>query len=374
MLAVLATVEGDLYRVGPDGTGLELVHTLDGGWEFVGTPDVLGTTLYAGSDDNAINAIDLATGEFLWDVPIGEYRGDSDDVSGTSCLPGICVIAGDNGVVLAVDPADGRPLWATSLRPDGDPSGDLAVSTPLIANGRIWIGAGSSSLFEEIPTRLFVLDLASGSALASRELALNGTVPQLAGDRLVVGGAAVAALDPTTLETLWSVPTRGAGIPAVVDGVVVAHLFPEAPDAPYGTLIAGFDLDTGASLWVADGGSEQSLFSVATDGRLAYAARDDACAFAGCRSGDPIALDPRSGAVLWESPVVGIDRAPTVAGGRLFYADINDFDTDSGAGALDVRDGSALWIDPRLGFRTNAPIAVTEAGVARPPWAPPARP
>ena len=374
VLAVFATNEGDLYRVAADGTGLELVHALSGGWEFVGTPDVVGTTLYVGSDDNAINAIDLGTGRFLWDVPIGEYRDGADDVSGTSCLPAICVIAGDNGVVLAVDPATGRTLWAVSLRPDGDPSGDLSVSTPLVAAGRIWVGAGSSSLFEEIPTRLFALDLASGTVLASRELALNGKTPQLAGGRLVVGGAAVAALDPVTLETLWSVPTRGAGTPAVVGGTVVAHLFPEAPDAPYGTLIAGLDLATGAVRWTADGGSEQSLFAVATDGRLAYAARDDACAFAGCRSGDPIALDPATGRVVWESPVVGIDRAPTVAGGRLFYADINDFDSDSGAGALDVRDGSALWIDPRLGFRTNAPIAVTTGGTARPPWAPPARP
>ena len=111
IVALLATDESDLYRIAPDGTNLALVHALAGGRKLVGTPDVLGITLRGGSDDDAINAIDLATGRFLRDVPIGEYRSEADDVSGTSCLPGACVIA--NGAALI--PARARQSSADAI-------------------------------------------------------------------------------------------------------------------------------------------------------------------------------------------------------------------------------------------------------------------
>ena len=101
-----------------------------------------------------------------------------------------------------------------------------------------------------------------------------------------------------------------AGAPGTAQGAAAGPDTTATAASVDGEIVAGFDLATGALLWATDGGSEQSLFSIATDGRLAYAARD----------------------------------------------------------------GAPSWIEPRLGFRTNAPIVVTDRGTARPPWSPPARP
>lgn len=100
----------------------------------------------------------------------------------------------------------------------------------------------------------------------------------------------------------------------------------------------GLNAITGEVLWTTNAGTHDNRFSPQTDGTTVYSMKSVLCAaavFASCVKGTPIALNPQTGDVLWDSRYSGEDE-PLVAAGSLYFADLFEgFQGRSGFMAID---------------------------------------
>jgi outer membrane protein assembly factor BamB len=212
--------------------------------------------------------------------------------------------------------------------------------------------------------------------------------PQHHGDA-AHGGVAADPLDPA-LRLAWSYRTQGSfltGSPVIVDGVVYAGTRDE--DGAGTSAVHAVDLVTGRPRWstpipssvhgtvAVDGGRvfvpslRGSLFALdATDGSLlwqrdpepgtppsnqrAYSYYSPTVAagrvywayqtrFGPASQGLLVALDPATGAAVWQAPMTGAtmsDGAPAVAGGRVYVGN----QTADRVIAYDAATGARLWV------------------------------
>ncbi len=73
---VLARSKGQLYRLSALSGDATLLFDFGAyGIEPIGPADVIDTTAFVTSEDNTLNAIDVSTGELLWDFFLGEDGG-----------------------------------------------------------------------------------------------------------------------------------------------------------------------------------------------------------------------------------------------------------------------------------------------------------
>ncbi|MEW6490923.1 MAG: PQQ-binding-like beta-propeller repeat protein, partial [Thermodesulfobacteriota bacterium] len=209
------------------------------------------------------------------------------------------------------------------------------------------------------------------------------------GGRVYVGGhdGYVYALDGATGEMLWEFPTRGrvGSTPAVhgdrvfvgsSDGYLYAlragdgsvawktpsgrgtfrHLsyggIRSSPAVALGLVLAGgcdgrvraLDERTGALRWILDGGTEGVYSSPALAGETLFVGTD------GLRQSALLAVDARTGTVLWRFPTsTQIFSTPAVAGGAVYFHARNDH-----VYALRAEDGGLLWKTPAPSLQSEA--------------------
>lgn len=135
------TVWEDLVLFGgTDGT-LYAVRAADGrtAWAFPtrgpirSSPIVSGGTVFVGSDDNSLYALDASTGEMIW---TGGFR-TNDDVQATPALtPGLVIFASMDTNVYAANVATGRTRWSYRL-----PMSPIR-SAPVISGNLAYIATG----------------------------------------------------------------------------------------------------------------------------------------------------------------------------------------------------------------------------------------
>src|SRR5260221_8498384 len=188
-----------------------------------GSPAVAGGRVFVGSSvtegDNFF-AFDATSGRTLWTADVGHWPTD-DSVgigAGPAVIGGVVVAGGGDAAYYGLDAAAGFLLWRHDL--DAGPGG-FAWASPLVANGRAYVGVASEGGNPPVPGEVRALDPVTGTLLARRRLVPDGergasvwNSPALSpdGGTLVVttgedahgyDGAynrAVVALDPLTLE------------------------------------------------------------------------------------------------------------------------------------------------------------------------------
>jgi outer membrane protein assembly factor BamB len=69
---------------------------LQGGIEIVSSPTVSSETVYVGDSEGILHAIDTASGDEQWQVPVRSYQ------SSPVILDGVIYIGGDDGVLHAL--------------------------------------------------------------------------------------------------------------------------------------------------------------------------------------------------------------------------------------------------------------------------------
>jgi outer membrane protein assembly factor BamB len=185
----------------------------------------------------------------------------------------------------------------------------------------------------------------------------------------------ITSRDVDRLEVAWSAPLPGPGTfgnasttPIVVGGAVYLE--------DLSGNVRKFDLATGALIWSRDQ-SDHGKPMIGPNG----VAVDHGKVFAVSGRGDIVALDARTGAVVWRSTVVGtatlgIDIQPTTYRGKVYAATVpvslNGVYHGGDAGllfALDERDGTTAWtFDTVLGDLWGNPTLNSGGGA----WYPPA--
>ncbi len=300
------------------------------------SPVVADGTVYVGSEDGHLHAVDLATGHLVWRVDVGG------PVTSAPALDDTRVYAAHHdGTLVAVGRHDGALRWRSDVGPAlpwawGLEGWDYLGSSPVLAGGLVVVGSTDGR----------VRALHADTGAEAWAVATEGRVrssPAVADGTVFVGSADgfVRALDLTTGAERWRFETEGAALdgadfgfdrrtitggPSVAEGIVYvgsrdARMY--ALDAATGRLVWSHD-DEGASAWVI---STPAVWR-------------DQVIFGRSSSAKVQALDTADGTLRWEVTLGGpVFSSPVVADGLAYV-------TTGGAGglvALDAATGDVRW-------------------------------
>ena len=296
------------------------------------TPVVAGGTVYVGSGDGRLYAIDLETGDPVWSFDAGSSISSSPAVT-----QGRVYFTARDNALYAVNRADGRLAFRVQTGPDtawawGHESGDLWTSSPAVSGDVVVFGSGDGGVYAAD----------AGSGAIRWRYVTEGRVrssPAVREGRVYVGSmdGSLHILDLATGAGLARGDTEGRGMfsgdygfdrrsvqstPAVTaDGAYVG--------AKDGSLYAfGHD---GARLWRNDHTMSWVLGGPAVG---------DGVIFDGSSDGRYVqAVNTATGEELWRFMATGVVWAsPAFAGGVVYAGD--------GTGlmfALDAATGTELW-------------------------------
>ena len=287
-----------------------------------------GRALYASLFTQAPVALDPDTGAVLWTATGAE------GTTTPAVAEGMVVVgSGIDNDYYGIDARTGETRWSFSTSYG-------AFSQPTVFGHDVLVGS--------IEGLLRSLDTRTGAMVWSRSIGdpIGGS-PAVWGGRAYVATQLrrwVAAVDARTGAVLWTVKLAGGGTessPVLSAGTLYV--------LAYGSLIA-FDATTGRIRWQTDGlGGHYDATPAVADGRVYVASRIPS---------QVAAVDAKTGAVLWTTPVdqdlwssVSVANGVVYAGGDALYA-------------FDALTGQVLWTTD-VGQYFTEPIVVGAACTTR---------
>ncbi|GAA3761851.1 PQQ-binding-like beta-propeller repeat protein [Plantactinospora mayteni] len=332
--AVLALLLGYLpgARLGLPGrptapTGPQLRWTFSAAVETHAGPVVAGDTVYLGSADGILYALDAATGTVRWTHPIPEPD------TTLTVADGVLYLAGSE-LLSALDVDTHQLRWSYRV-------GGSLRSTLSAADGLVYLADQHGSLG---PT-LYALDQATGQLRWTRDLGhLDGTGPTVAHGLVYVGGDhTLYALDARTGAVRWSYPELPGPVgaaPVVSERAV--HI--TAADSYLGA----FDLWDGRKLWSHE--ADLVASPVVRDDTL-YVPVGTGCCFDRWRTN---AYRASTGELLWSA---AFHASELVSAGAILYSRAAD---DGTVYAFDPATGEPGWRFPAGDRNSGAPAATGE--------------
>lgn len=311
-----------------------VLWTFSAAGSIYGGATVKGGAAYFGSDDGNLYAVDTANHQLRWKFKTGGLIRSIPAVEG-----GLLYIASDDGNVYALNVTDGSQAWKVNIfnnavarvLPDSSTSWDFHQSSPVVANGIVYVGSADS--------HLYALDARTGATkwtfktpgmVRSTPLVADGTVYFGSWLTGLIWYSTTYALDAATGSQKWSF--QGAGdhpTPTIVNGL----LYTGGRQATYYAL----DIRTGLPVWTANfAGSWVESSTAYADGRV----------FVGSSGlGFVQALDAATGDVRWQFSTEGFPwSSPAVANGVVYVGSTsNDGATGVGLWAIDAKSGRGLW-------------------------------
>jgi outer membrane protein assembly factor BamB len=325
---------------------------VDGDRVYVG---VVMPSAFQGS--GAVYCIDRRSGKPIWMFNEG---GDMKDVFSSPCLADGRLYIGEgfhqhaDCKLYCLDAATGKKLWdfATTSHTE---------STPCVASGKVYFGAGDDGLY--------CLDAATGKEQWHLKGLHVDANPLVIGNRLYGGSGigdvcketALFCVDTDTGKERWRMPTDLPvwGMPAVLGEHVYAGIgngnFLDSAEKPAGAVLC-LEAATGKRVWRYDV-SDGVLARVAIDGRhVWFASRDHHC----------YCVDRTDGTLRWKtdlgSPVLASPSLVESGSGSTLYV-------ASSAGTvrrLDPQTGAVAWtFDVAQDTRQQATVFSSPLVVAR---------
>ncbi len=240
-----------------------------------------GDLIIAASQGGAIDAFRAGDGGREWEAQaVGGVSSGGPTVVQTAGGTRI-VVATDAGDLVAFTP-DGQvdPKWHVSLGRFGNPP---ASNMALSADGRILTVIATDG-------RLYGVDVKMGRLAWGDTLPnATGVTPVVAGDKVVTAGLSrIAAYDATGGRVAWTVPSRGT-----VSATPAFRVVDDVPTLFYGTNEGNFyalDARDGSQRWKSIGAGLFTGAPIVLDNMV----------LAGTSTGSLVALNPKSGTVLWQ--------------------------------------------------------------------------
>jgi outer membrane protein assembly factor BamB len=326
-----------LFRGNPLGTGVArdtLPDDLEVRWRFKAgdsvesTAAIVGNTVYVGSLDGYLHALDLATGKERWKYKGGPFKapasvqygtvyiGDLDglfhaveavtgqkrwtfetqgDITAGANFVGKQVLFGSGDQMLYCLQADGKEAWR--FRVPGGP----VMATPAVVGERTFVSGCDSTLH--------VIDATNGKELTAVDLgSQTGATPAVRGDQLYVGTMSsnqVLAVDWKKGEVLWRFEAAHRPMPffasaAVTDDLVVV--------GSQDRRVHALDRKTGQEVWQFTTGGKVDSSPVVSGQRVYFGSLDKYL----------YVLDVKTGKELKKHNLGGeITASPAVGGGCL---------------------------------------------------------
>jgi len=297
-----------------------------------GAPTVAGGRVFVGSsrpDGDNFFAFDAATGQALWSADVGHHDPYDFDVGlgATPAVAGSVVVAGGgDSAYYGLDTATGTILWRHAM--DGGPSG-FTWCSPLIANGRAYIGMSSQGDNPSVRGEVRALDVTTGAQLANQYFVPEGlrgagvwNSPSLSLDAKMLAVAtgedfngydgpynrAMLILDPTTLA-IQQADKQGATDEDLDWGTTPVFF----RDRQGRTLVGANHKNGVFYAYVADQVSAGPLWQRALGVGIGMMP-----AFDPTRSGGTLYIVGDNGQIFAVDPATGTDRWPPVAVGFMY--------------------------------------------------------
>ena len=340
---------------------------------------VVAGTVYVGSWDGYEYALDAATGAQKWKTFLGITTGDpscfpetAGITSAASVQGGVVYVGGGDAYWYALDAATGAELWRVFTGDNSATGGHYNWSSPLLYNGFAYIGVASFGDCPLVQGQLLQVDLSSHEVVNTFNVVPDGQVgggiwtsPSLdpASNTLYITTGSVADPSQTlsgamlvldaadlSLQGSWPVPRIGADddwgtTPTIFNDANGRQLV--AATNKNGNTYAFDRTDVSAGpVWqqqVAVGGDcptcgQGSVSSAAFGNGLLYVAGGNTTINGVEVQGSVRALDPATGAIVWEHP----EPSPIIA--AVAYTNgLVMAGSDANLEALDAVSGAALW-------------------------------
>ena len=262
-----------------------------GGDEFVelAVPVVGAGHVFAVSASGEVSAIEIETGNLSWRVSIEDFEDDViPGIAGGLAISGSTVFVhggGHNLAALSVE--DGSVIWSQRFQ--------------LPLRGGPTIYAKKALAVTDIDANLFMLRIDNGSVLWDRAGLPSGTI------------------------------VYGAPSPAIYDKQIAV--------AAHGGELSLLDADNGDVIWSDNLATFNPRTPLQGLGDIrAHPVHDGGLVFAVSQSGRTAAFAVRSGLLLWELPIGGIEM-PWVAGDSVFIVTL-----DGRLYAIRRNDGAIRWV------------------------------
>lgn len=328
-----------------NGGAPEIVWTFETGGPIWGSSTTRDGVLYVASTDSAVYALRAGTGALLWRFETGgPIYGD------VAVYDGYLYAGSDDGFLYKLNRADGSEHWrfniheATPLERfepgnfvNTNRGFDFRGPNPIEADGIVYVGSPD--------TRLYAIDATTGTKKWFFETDdIVRSQPAVADGKVIFGSydGRVYALDKETGDQRWVVDT-GAPVtaaPLVHDGVV--YLGNRSTRTTTGMLYA-LDVAAGETIWTKEWGEGSWVESSAVfyDGTVYIGSSFWATT---------LAIDPATGASVWERRVGGGAYSTPALTQDAGYTGTVGFDNDRGlTGALlrlDRATGEEVWRFP----------------------------
>jgi len=332
------TENGETGETALEANAGDQLWKFETGGQIWSTPAVDDGTIFFGSDDGNLYAVDLATAEPIWKFSTGGIVR-----SRCAICDGKVIFAGDDGHLYALDAESGGVTWQLDTgsgeiarrlpAPDPPYEYDYMASSPVCSEGSVYVGTAGG--------HLFAVDLATGKEKWRFET--NGKIrstPLAHANRIYFGSwdHHVYALNAATGEEVWKFDTGGVvqASPAYGEGkIFIGSRNPK---------IFSLDIETGQPVWeyVHEDGSWVESSAVYADGKL-YIGSSDALALQ--------ALDATNGTELWRYRTGGWSwGTPLVSGDTVYIGSVSAFpyyfegvNLERGFHAVDRDTGTMRW-------------------------------
>jgi outer membrane protein assembly factor BamB len=343
---------------------------------------VVGGTVYVGSWDGFEYALDVVTGNPKWRTFLGITSGGPScaepPVAGVSSVAavedGVVYVGGGDAYWYALDANTGGVLWRVFTGDNSALGGHYNWSSPLLYNGYAYIGIASLGDCPLVQGELLQVSLSTHQVVNTFKVVPDGqtgggiwtspsvdpasnTVYVTTGntyDANLAFSQSIIALDGTALalKGSWTVPPASAvpdsdwgTTPTVFDDASGRHLVAAINKNGVAYAFNRNDVSSGP-VWqrqIAVGGEcpicgNGSVSSGAFGNGRLYLAGGNTVINGVAAQGSVRALDPATGAIIWEHP------APAPILGALAYVNRLVVDgTGSTVEVLDAGSGTALW-------------------------------
>ena len=287
-------------------------------------PTVAGTTVYFGSDDHNVYAVDTRRGKEIW-----HYRTGGKVVSSPALAAGIVYVGSEDFHLYALNAVTGKRLWSYA-------TSGIVESSPAVAGHAVWFGSQDGNLYA-LRTGL-VSSLLWKVPIGN----LVDSSPADASDVVYIGSGDhnVYAVSAASGKVLWTYRTGGYvdSSPAVAAGVVYVG-------SSDGSLYA---LQTGTSgrlLWTFPTGPVSFSSPAVADG-VVYIGSDKNNVYA-----------VRHGNKVWSHATGGpVDSSPAVANGVIYVGS-----NDRNVYAISADRGKTLWTFETQGHVFSSPAFAERA-------------
>ncbi len=119
-----------------DAVGVEWAH--ETGSAVESSPAVVGDTVYVGTDNGTVLALDQCTGAVRWEFVAAT---DADVASSPTVVDGTLYVGVDDGTLYAVHANNGTEQWSFT-----EPTGAIDAS-PVVVDGTVYVGSADGSLY-----------------------------------------------------------------------------------------------------------------------------------------------------------------------------------------------------------------------------------